>query len=368
MTLSARGRSLLLKTLLGLAITGSLLLFLLRYVDLRLVGDLFRHARWPLWLTGLGIWLLIYFGRALRFVLLAPRTPYGTMFCIAAVHNFLLRLLPFRTGELSYAFLVRRAGSAGLGESLLGLLLIRILDSTCVVILFAVALAFHHGTYLGSRTTGLAAAAGAALLGLLFSLLLTRLLRLAARLTHGAARLVSVDARPRVQRVLGKLDGAVADFARVKSSVIAWSMLVSVILWLLTFAAFHAIMRSFSMPVTVAQTVLGSTAAVVTGFLPIGGIGSFGTLEAGWALGFVLVGLERQSALASGFGVSISTFIYGVLLGLVGWIGLSRSRGRAELAPAPPGAPAAGSERHRPGGPEGTAVGRSCRDQQEEHP
>jgi uncharacterized membrane protein YbhN (UPF0104 family) len=100
------------------------------------------------------------------------------------------------------------------------------------------------------------------------------------------------------------------------------------VLWLLTFGGFFAIMRSFSLPVGVSQTVLGSTAAVVTGFLPIGGIGNFGTLEAGWALGFALVGLEQEQAVASGFGVSLTTFSYAALLGLLGWIGLARAGGR----------------------------------------
>jgi uncharacterized membrane protein YbhN (UPF0104 family) len=322
--------------LLGLAITAGLFIFLFRFVDLGQLRALAGMTRWPLIVAGFGIWGIIYLGRALRFVLLAPRIAYSTMLVITSIHNLLVRVLPFRTGELSYAFLVRRAGTAGLGESLLGLLLVRILDSTAVVVLFAVALAFHHGTYFGDRQTGIVAAAGTAVLGLMLVVALAPLLRLGLRIAHSIARLFRVADRPRVQQIIGKLEAAVDAFSRIPRRNVIWNGLLSLGLWLLTFGAFFVIMRAFSMPVSLAQTVLGSTAAVVTGFLPIGGIGSFGTLEAGWALGFVLVGLDRTMAIVSAFGVSITTFVYVIILGLAGWLGMRRRLpARATLAAQP---------------------------------
>jgi glycosyltransferase 2 family protein len=322
--MNARARSLLLKSILGVAVTAGLFVVLFRYVDLAQLRALAAITRWELIVLGFGIWTVLYLGRALRFVLLAPRTPYSTMLVIASIHNLLVRLLPFRTGELSYAFLVRRAGTAGIGESLFGLLLVRILDSTMVVVLFAVSLAFQNVAFFGDRRTGLVAAIGAAVLGLVVVVLLAPLLRLGLRLCRGLAGLLRLAEKPRVAQLLGKLDEAVTSFARIPPRNVVGIGLLSLGLWLLTFAAFFAIMRAFSMPVGLAQTVLGSTAAVVTGFLPIGGIGSFGTLEAGWALGFVLVGLDRTNAVASAFGVSIATFAYVVVLGLAGWLGMSR--------------------------------------------
>ena len=323
MPLTPQTRSFLIKAGVGLLVTGSLFFFLFRYVDPRQVGSLLAGSRLELLLAGFGFWVVIFLGRAVRFRLLAPRTPFVTMLSIVSVHAFLLRLLPFRTGELAYAILIRRAGTAGLGESLLVLLLIRILDSTCVVILFAVALAFHHGTYLGDLRLGISAALAAAVLGIVVVLALGPLLRLALRIVRRV--LGGLARRPRVARVLERAGEAVTAFSAVRRATVLFTALLSMLLWLLTFGGFFAIMRAFYMPVGVAQTVLGSTAAVVTGFLPIGGIGSFGTLEAGWALGFVLCGLDQARAIASGFGVSIVTFIYGAALGLLGWIGLRLS-------------------------------------------
>jgi uncharacterized membrane protein YbhN (UPF0104 family) len=313
---------LLLKAILGLGITVALVVFLFRYIDLDQVVSLFRTMRWSWALGGLGLWVLLYLARTGRFVMVAPRTPFITMLCIASVHNFFLRLLPMRTGELSYAFLVKRAGTAGLGESLLGLLLLRAMDGAVVVVIFTVTLTLHQGIYLGDRRLSIIAAAGATVLAIALVVNLGRVLRLGLALLRGAARAVRLDRRPRVSRTLDRISEVVGSFDAVERRILLPVALLSVVQWILTFLTLFAIMRGFSMPVGIAQTVLGSTAAVVTGFLPIGGIGSFGTLEAGWALGFVLVGLEQKKAVASGFGASLTTFGYATILGLFGWIGL----------------------------------------------
>ena len=315
-------KNLLLKALVGLVITAALVLFLFRYIDLEQLGRMLAGMRWSFYFLGLGSWIVVYIIRTFRFILIAPRTPYATMLGITSVHNFLLRLLPLRTGELSYAFLVRRAGTAGLGESLLGLMLLRAMDATCVVVLFTAALALHSGVYMADRRLGIIAAGATALLGGVVAFSLARLLRLALRLGRGLLEAVGLGRRPGVQRALARVGESVAAVEAIRGGTLLRIAGISLVQWLLTFAAFFVIMRAFSMPVGIAQTVLGSTAAVVTGFLPIGGIGSFGTLEAGWALGFVLVGLDRERAVASGFGVSITTFTYAAVLGLLGWIGL----------------------------------------------
>jgi uncharacterized membrane protein YbhN (UPF0104 family) len=184
------------------------------------------------------------------------------------------------------------------------------------------ALIFHHGTFLGSRPLGLLAAGGVFLLGAGLAVSMVPVLRQGIRLLEWTLDRIGLGQRPRSRQLLSKLARAVEAFSRIKPPTVLKISAISVVQWLLTFGSFFAIMRAFSMPVGILQTTLGSTAAVVTSFLPVGGIGSFGPMEAGWSLGFVLVGLERTAAIASGFGVSIVTFCFGALFGGIGWIGL----------------------------------------------
>ena len=317
-------RQIWLKVVVGLAITGALVGFLAQYIDPEQLASMLANIRLDLCLAGFGLWLLLYMARTWRMVLLAPRTPPLTMFCIASVHNFLLRLLPMRTGDLSWAILVRRAGAAGLGESLLNLLLLRILDVTSVLVFFATALLWDRGgVYLGDQRTGLLWAAVFAGLGLFFILLMGPLLRLGLALLAWLCALLGVRENARVKGLLDKIGQAVDAFAEARPRVLIMSGISSVVVWLLTYGVFFIGMRALGLPVSVGQVVLGATGGVVTGFLP-GGIGSFGTLEAGWTLGFVLVGLGRSEAAASGFGVSLITLLYAGIMAAVTWPVLGR--------------------------------------------
>ena len=64
-------------------------------------------------------------------------------------------------------------------------------------------------------------------------------------------------------------------------------------------------------------TILAST-------IPISGLGGWGMLEAGWAAGFLLVGLSKESAIATGFGVHILVFMVSAITGLLCWLPLKR--------------------------------------------
>lgn len=302
-----------------MAITAGLLLFLFRYVDWKHVAALSRQAHWWVLASILPLYLVLYVVRTERFVLLAPRTPFSVMFCISAIHNFMLRVLPMRTGELSYAFLVRRAGTSGLGESLLGLFLLRVLDATAVVLIFAATLALDRSTYHGDPTLGLLIASGVAVLGALCTVFFRQLLLFGFWLLASTLRGVGLTRNARVAAAVEQLGELIRSYARLTLRTILAQGGLTLVVWLMNFVIVFIIMRGFSIPVSFAQAVLGGTGATVTGFLPVGGIGSFGALEAGWALGFALVGLSPSLAVASGFGFSLVTFAGAAVIALGSW-------------------------------------------------
>jgi uncharacterized protein (TIRG00374 family) len=325
---------LLLRAVAGAAITGLFLLLLSRYLDWQRFVALLRQSRPPLLAFAFAMYIGLYAVRALRFKLITPSAPYGAMFAITCVHNLLLRLLPMRTGDLSYAFLAKRAGLAGLGEGLISLVLVRIFDAGTVVVLFGATLALNRGVYRGDPRVGFVAAGAVLVCGILAVVFFRQLLGAGVALLRGLGRLVGANRQERLRRLLDRVETSVRSFAATPARVLFWVAVITACQWLLNFLIFFAIMRGFALRVSVAQVVLGGTAAVVSGFLPLGGIGTFGTLEAGWALGFALVGLEPSVAVASAFGFSIVTLLYGTPLGLVGWIALSRRSGGEHPAQA----------------------------------
>jgi hypothetical protein len=54
----------------------------------------------------------------------------------------------------------------------------------------------------------------------------------------------------------------------------------------------------------------------MTGYLPIKGIGGFGTWESGWALTLMLLGFEKKTAILSS-GIHLVTNLFEYMLGLM---------------------------------------------------
>jgi len=64
--------------------------------------------------------------------------------------------------------------------------------------------------------------------------------------------------------------------------------------------------------------ILGSTFSIISTLLPIQGIGGFGTSEIAWALAFITLGLSKEVAISSGFGIHILIVVYFLILGSFG--------------------------------------------------
>jgi uncharacterized protein (TIRG00374 family) len=312
------------RALVGVLITGALIYFLGSFIDRDDIAQVTSRASWPLLTAGLGLYLLLYVIRAWRFIVIAPKTPFGVMLCIAALHNFLLRVMPLRTGDISYAFLVRRAGTAGFGDSLLGLLLLRMLDVTAVISLFGATLALNAAIYQADAHQGVLIAALATVVGGALVLAFPKLLRWGTAMTRRVLQLLRLNDQRRIRHVMEQLESAVEGQEQLRARSLAAAAVLTLINWLLNYAIVWLLMRAIAVDVSLAQAVLGSTAATVSAMLPLAGIGSFGTLEAGWTLGFVLVGLPRADAIVSGFAFSLVTFGYAILLAAVAWLALDR--------------------------------------------
>ena len=72
------------------------------------------------------------------------------------------------------------------------------------------------------------------------------------------------------------------------------------------------------------QTIVGATFAVLTKALPLVTVGGLGAHEAGWTVGFMLVGFDKEIAIATGFAVNILTLLSSLVFGL-GGLGLLRT-------------------------------------------
>jgi hypothetical protein len=283
----------------------------------------------PAWLVPLvAAYGLSFAARAARFRALGVDLSLPALVGVSAIHQFFNRVMPFRTGELAFPVLVRRLCGASLVEGLAVVVLCRLLDLAFVASSFLVALLGVPAARAAVGPTGtvlIAALVPVLLAGYLFLPSLGG--RLARRLATRFA-----DRRPgwaeRLERTAGTLDGVRRISRRSFLGAVGWTVLQ----WTATVVAFWAAVASVDIAIGPAEVVVGSSVAVLAGVLPIGGLGSFGTLEAGWTAGFVLVGVPAGPAVASALVLSGVTFAAGAVLAGASWAALSRRRSPAHGA------------------------------------
>jgi uncharacterized protein (TIRG00374 family) len=313
-------------------LAGAVLIFLLlTQIDSRQILDLCRHVD-PRWLLAGGLcYGLSYLFRAARFrsLLASGGIPMGRMYAVACAHGMLNHLLPMRSGEFSYLYFAKRQFEVTMGEAAVSLAIARVLDYLVVSAAFILsslavlpALSGAAGWYL----------VGAVILACIAVILLRYVVRLSNWL-HGLGRRMAQHGSGRGASVLRWLEAKLQEIAEAFGStrnarVYTRSAVFSVLIWLCTFAVFYCFLRALGFGIGYWGVIVGSTFAVLTNVLPLSGIGSFGTLEAGWTAGFLLIGFDKEQAIASGFAVHLLALVIIIILGLAGLARISLDRAR----------------------------------------
>ena len=316
-----------------LPVAGGLILLalLLRQINPRDVIDLLIDLRFTSMTSALLWYLAVNVLRAFRFSLLLADTiaPWRLLPATLAM-NFLNNVLPSRTGELSFPYLLRRHHDVALGESSTVLVLARIFDYLAVAVLF-VLFALGQLQWLEAGAARIMAAVIALLLLTISILLLGA--RSAAVTFRILRRLTTMCKRQNIhfQRLLTQAEREiVATLQRVRNlRTYGLALIWSLGIWLAMFACFYTLLQALRLPQPYPRVVVGATFATLAKALPLVTIGGFGAHEAGWTLGFSLVGMGRAEAIISGFAVNILMLLLSAVSGGSALCYLMlRSRGR----------------------------------------
>lgn len=276
---------------------------------------------WAVW--GSIAYLLAILLRALRFrwLIHSREILFSDLFNITVFYHLSLMVLPSKLGELSYPYFLNKRSGMSLTEGLASLIASRVYDFFIVLIIFLFAIiGFQDILQINLPLTIL-----------LFILLILAIL---FAFSHMSAFLVWISSlvgkmsgwakfknNKTLHWVQRKINDMAEDFYAIKARKTHFSVsLVSLGAWIMIFYAFYAFLRGFGVDVSLSKVVFGSMIAVIANALPISGLGNWGTLEAGWAAGFLMVGLSKEEAIATGFGVHILIFLLCGIMALIGWV------------------------------------------------
>jgi uncharacterized membrane protein YbhN (UPF0104 family) len=130
-----------------------------------------------------------------------------------------------------------------------------------------------------------------------------------------------------------KLNEMAEDFYAIRTRKVYFPVsLTAVVSWIMVFWMCYVLLRGFGIETSFIKVVSGSSVGLMASVLPISGVGNWGTLEAGWAAGFLIAGLNKEKVIALGFGVHILIFIACAIISFFCWATLEKKNNPSPTA------------------------------------
>jgi len=264
-----------------------------------------------------------YFFRAWRFhILLNREVGIKDLFNIECVHNAMNNLLPARTGELSYVYLLKKKNNKTIGDGVATLVVARIFDFIALIILFFIAVVLIIAIPKIIMDALWIIAFFAIFLLIVLVLLLTKGKKFVIGVQKTTERL-HWDNNAGVHYLIRKGFETVDSLDKIQmKKSIAGLVTSSLLIWGFNYFVIYLLMIAMNFQISILLVILGGTFILLTTVLPIQGIAGFGTTEAIWTLVFVPLGLSLDQAIISGFCYHIVIILYFIILGIYGWIAI----------------------------------------------
>jgi len=296
-----------------------IVIILLSRVSIRDVLDTLVSIN-PLYLlAGFGLYCCTYFLRAFRFSLLLNRSiGIRALFPIICVHNMMTNLLPARTGEISYVYLLKKIHSRTIGEGVATLVVARVFDFIVVIILL-----FAAGLFIEAVPESFSA-----FLWIVYLFLFCMVVLLISMIYLGDGFLkflntvmthVKLDRTKFGNFVLRKGDETIVSFKKIELREHGPAIIVvSILIWICSFSCLYVILRGLGIILPAQNVIFGAVLTLLAGILPTPGIAGFGTGQAIWTIIYVPLGMSLDGAIISGFSWHIILIVFTAILGLFG--------------------------------------------------
>lgn len=265
------------------------------------------------------LYFCTYLLRSLRFSILLNGTVHLVdLLPIICVHNMMNNILPARTGELSYVYLIKKLQGRSTGEGIATLVMARVFDFIVIIFLLLVT-GFLINTLYGLFED---------MLWLFYLMLCTLFLILVVMILLGRffmsvfRQLLSrfrLDQIKIFEFILEKGDETVACLEQINMRRdLVPITIITLMIWIFNFGSLYLILIGMGVSIPIENIIFGAALILLSTILPIHGIAGFGTTEAIWTLVYIPLGMTLNDAIITGFVYHIVILVFITLIGAAG--------------------------------------------------
>lgn len=305
----------LLRLVVPLLLTLVLLCMLLRPLRWQDMLALQKRLDWKWLVTGaLAYWAEVILVGLRAAILLSAYgvQPRITILLASNLHNFINKITPARIGEISFPLLLQKYAQISYKRTVPALVVARIADLCTICFLAPVILILSDNTQVWTYLNWPWLLIIVGLVSLSTILFTKRVYRLIDYIEQ----LLAVFKSQRLSAFLTHwrdLCSMVESIMRRKLFPVG---ICSVLIWFLLYFTFIALGEAMNTGVPTRCFLVSGTFAILGTMMPIGGIGHFGGLEAGWVLGLMLVGTTYANAITSAIGTSLLITFFALLIAI----------------------------------------------------
>lgn len=311
----------------SICITLAIIIIFFTQISLKDIFNIFIGLD-PLWaLLGAGFYIISTYFRALRFrwLIYSKEIPIQELFKVSIFYNLSIMILPSKLGELSFPYFLKKISGRSITEGLATLITSRVYDFFILIILLLLSsIGFINYLEVSSYWI-LFLLLILTLLTVILFLYINYILKLISNLLRFFSYKKVLSNWKLLKWIQRKINEIAEDFYAIKAKrKIFPVVLSSLISWIMIFFTFYAFIRGFGIKLPFLSIAFSSTLAIITSAIPISTFGNWGMLELGWTAGFLMAGLSKEDAIASGFGVHIILFLICLILACIFWFNLKR--------------------------------------------
>lgn len=311
-----------------------LVYYLLNQVNISDIKQAFTGMYRPTLIGALAVMLISNFFRAYRKDILvgSDRIGMGDMFLVSMIRNAFNMVLPARTGEFSYIYVLTRRFKFPLEVGVSTLMVALIFDLAIVfsLIVISIIIVGVNAYSISSISVIFIAVAllAASMLVLFYLANIIDLILIAYRKLLNRS---GVQENKLIYRIYKKLLDINKNLRIIRGRKIYWKVyLSSIAIRVLKFAAYYLIIHAILAPMGYSFSdlnfwviLLATVAAEISAVLPTHALAGFGTYEGAFALAFIMLGFTEEIAIIVGFTYHLVVLLYTVMLGIISIIIIS---------------------------------------------